>query len=435
MKLSAKSLLSVACLTAMCSAAMAQPYCEALLDADALDKKYKRLAPIFSSQDTGWIFTSDQLDETYKMKPEAERLFRQIVTEFQAADVTLAVVIAPPRPVIAGQNVVDRTLGADGTYDVANAAASFQVMLSQIRDAGAIAPDLMDVAMSSDDYFFRRDTHWTNAGAARSIDALADLLVPSRVVLDPATLGIIANETERGSLSDIVEASCGARDTPERTKIFDYASLRSGGDLLMDTSHLTSVALVGTSFSNRYKRDSYQVADALATALDANVENFSKSGGGSIGAIEAYVLSGALSIRSHDIVVWEFPYTESLNSTSALYQLLGAMRVSRDMSAGETITLDANATSDVVVSASDQPDLMVVTDLPDSFRKVYVDVMFANGKKKTLKLRRKPAFAGQAGSDLVAADLSGFGNRIITSMSLRFGPELAGQKVGLSFGS
>ncbi|WP_412550274.1 alginate O-acetyltransferase AlgX-related protein [Shimia sp. MIT910701] len=47
----------------------------------------------------------------------------------------------------------------------------------------------------------------------------------------------------------------------------------------------SALALLGSSFSNRYKRDHYRVADALARAFDADVENFSVSGGGPIGAI------------------------------------------------------------------------------------------------------------------------------------------------------
>ena len=154
-------LLSAVATALLSTSVQAQPYCDALLDASALAKKYQRLAPIYSSQDTGWIFGSDQLDETYAMKAESNALFTSIVSEFEAAGVDLAVLIAPPRPIVAGQEVVTATLGDHGSYDVANARASFEDMIAQLRAAGAIVPNLLDVATSdgADPYFFRRDTH------------------------------------------------------------------------------------------------------------------------------------------------------------------------------------------------------------------------------------------------------------------------------------
>lgn len=416
------------------SAANAQPYCGALLDEAKLEKKYKRLAPIHSSQDTGWMFTTDMMDETYAMKPEALSLFQQIVAEFDQAGVPLAVMVAPPRPVIAGQDVVDATLGGMDEFDVAKTQASFQELIAQMRASGAVVPDLLETALNTPDYFFKRDTHWTNTGAAQSANALASVM--STKGFDTAALPVIEMADERGSLSDIVDATCNLRDAAETTPVYDFASL-GGGDLLGDAPvRDVRVALLGTSFSDRYKRDAYQVADAVATALNADVENFSVSGGGMIGPIEAFVLSGQLAEKSHDLVIWEFPYTESLNSTSALRQLLGALRAVNTTGTGaQTITLDKKGRAEIKVdNAAEAFDLVLIDAETADLDKLFVDVMFADKSKKTIQLRRRSRV--RLPDDAVwSADLSGLDTATISKIKLRSNSKKAGSVMTLSLGS
>ena len=420
----------------LASQAPAQPYCPELLNASALEKKYQRLAPIFSSKDTGWIFTSDQLDENYGLKQEAKALLTKIVAEFTAAGVPMAIMIAPPRPVVAGQQVVDATLGEDGAFSVDDAATSFAKMLDDVRATGAVVPNLLEVATRNPDaFYFQRDTHWTNTGAALSANALsAALELGTQVEMD--MLATVEMKDERGSLSDIVDAVCGTRDAGEASPVFDYASL-SGGDLLGDaTATGKKVALLGTSFSDRYKRDQYQVADALTQALSADVENFSVSGGGLIGPIEAYVLSGALNRKDHDLVVWEFPYTESLNSTSALRQLLGALRMSRGSdSTVRPLTLNSKAQARIDLTLDEQRDLILFENLPNSVKAIAVDVRFSDDRKKTIKLRRKASVIARYKVKDWAVALGHLGAKPMSSITLRFEKSQAGNPIALRLGS
>jgi hypothetical protein len=89
------------------------------------------------------------------------------------------------------------------------------------------------------------------------------------------------------------------------------------------------VVLLGTSFSQRYRRDAYQVADALSAALGARVANFSVTGGGMIGAMEANLLNGRVNSQTFDLAVWELSFTHTFDSTSKLRQLLGALQGTR----------------------------------------------------------------------------------------------------------
>jgi hypothetical protein len=312
----------IACLV-LGSVAQSAPYCADLLNREALPKKYARVAPIYSDQTSGWIFTQDQLKDRYEMKASSLKLVQAIVDEFAARNVPLAIVVAPPRPVIAGQDSLDAAMG-QYLYSVADAHSSFDKMIEQLAGTGAIVPNLSDVALADPDirdrFYFRRDTHWTAVGSAVSATALANTvnaqapdLFANDGDLNLRELEASGAIQEEGSLAEVVHKACGITLPPETSETFD---LSRSGDLLGAPSNSPAIALLGSSFSNRYKRDHYRVADALARAFDVDVENFSVSGGGPIGAIEAYVMSGALKRQDHDLVVWELPYTESFNSQS-----------------------------------------------------------------------------------------------------------------------
>lgn len=332
MKLVFKPVAAVMLALAMTPLA-AKPYCEALLDKAALPEKYARIAPIYSDAETGWIFASNQLRQSYEMKDKPQALMDRIVAGFEARGAKLAILVAPPRPVIAGQGVLRRTMGqaAEG-YNVEAARDSFLTLLANLRASGAMVPDLQSMVLSDPElrrrYYFRRDTHWTTVGAVRSAEALAATIAEAHPDLIAYQRDIVVEWKgkieEKGSLSAVVQKVCGERPKREVARTAVLAS--AGVDLLSDmvAAH-KPVALVGTSFSDRYKRDHYRVADALAASLGVEVENHSKSGGGMTGSMLAFLASGQLENGAHDLVIWELPYTQNFNSTKRLGQIVKAL--------------------------------------------------------------------------------------------------------------
>lgn len=399
------------------SAAQSAPYCENLLNGELLPKKYAKVAPVYSDQASGWIFTQDQLKDRYEMKASSLMLVQAIVDAFAERDVPLAIMIAPPRPVIAGQDSLDAAMGQH-LYSVADAHSSFDRLIDQLASTGAIVPNLLDVALADPDirekFFFQRDTHWTAVGSAKSAVALANTVNAQAPDLfaDDGRLTFAELETsgsiqEEGSLSEVVGKVCGSALPPETSETFD---LTRAGSLLGESSDGPAIALLGSSFSNRYKRDHYRVADALARAFDADVENFSVSGGGPIGSIEAYVMSGALDRKDHDLVVWELPYTESFNSQSFLRQLLGALTESAapgkafDLQEQPKATLvklaDGAATSGIEIVAEDMAK--------QSFN---LEVRFDNGSSAKVYVGRRGSVPVDMRSPSLRSSLSHFGNR------------------------
>jgi hypothetical protein len=322
------------------AAAAAAPYCDRLLDPQAMPEKYASLAPVYASADTGWIFASNQLRQSFKIKDKPKEMLEEILTTLEGQGVKVAILVAPPRPVVAGQGILRKTMGeAAADYDTAKALRSFQDMLADLRATGAIVPDLSALALGDPDlrrrFYFRRDTHWTPTGAAESAALLATQVsdaAPELVMAEgPSILGWKGRIEERGSLADLVRKSCDIKLPVEKTPTAVFATPESVAQGLLGDSPAEEqsgkrIALVGTSFSDRYKRDHYRVADALAAAFGRDVDNYSVSGGGLHRGMQGFVKSGGLAGGDYDLLVWEFPYTQNLNSTKRLGAVLKALR-------------------------------------------------------------------------------------------------------------
>ncbi len=401
-----KTLPLALALAALPIGAAATPYCDALLDADALPGKYARLAPIHSSTETGWVFTKDMMSEAYAMDDGNLALVEAIVASFTRRDIPLAIVVAPPRPVVAGQAIVDATAGA-GALDVAAAQASFEALVAQLRGAGAIAPNLAATATQTDDiraaFYFKRDTHWTARGAALSAQALSAEIAAMAPALGivPADLPGIGTEAEeeKGSLAAILRDVCQSEPDREPFLLADLPA--ATGDLLGGGSEDPSIVLLGTSFSNRYKTDFYRVGEAMSWALDRPVENISASGTGMIGMIEGFVRGGGLD-RKPDLVIWETPYTQSFNSPSDLRQLLGALQAVDATDA--TRLAEAQGAGTLEIGAQ-QPDLLLIDTGTTDAAELRVNIRLADGGRQSIKLRRNDRVPAEMRGTVLAASL------------------------------
>ncbi len=398
------------------SAVQSAPYCEQLLKSEDLPKKYAKVAPVYSDVSSGWIFTRDQLKDRYDMKASSRHLVQAIVDEFAKRDVPLAIVVAPPRPIIAGQDTLDAAMG-ERLYSVADAQLSFDKLVEGLSGTGAIVPNLSNAAVADpnirENFYFQRDTHWTTTGAAVSAFVLAKNVNDRRPDLfhddGKVEFGALTSSgeiQEKGSLADLVRKTCGTALPPETAEVFD---LSRNGSLLEISTDEPTIALLGSSFSNRYKRDHYRFADALALAFDAEVENFSISGGGPIGAIEAYVLSGALDRKDHALVVWELPYTESFNSQSFLRQLLGTLRKSSSPSKMTEVERKGEKTLVRLANGAGIEGVEIRSE-ELSLQSFNLEVRFDNGSTSKVYLGRRKSVPVDMRTDTLASSFLHFGN-------------------------
>ncbi|WP_299783809.1 hypothetical protein [uncultured Roseobacter sp.] len=304
----------------------AAPYCAALANLEDLPTKYQKRGPFYSDADAGWIVSADQLKSGFMVSQEAVRLWQMIAAEFERRGTELVVLAAPPRPLFVPEESSE-SLELKDAFDRGGMARNFSAYIAALNAAGILAPDLSVLAggEAAGDYYFKRDTHWTPVGAALSAAHLRQSIDGTPAGETLQSVPFSASYQEKGSLSHVAEQACGARPLPETAVAPVFAKAGSVDALLSDTFTGPRVALVGTSFSNRYQRDAYQVADALAHALDADVKNYAIAGGGLAGSMSGFIQSGALESAQYEMVVWETPYTAPLTQVDGLRQILGEM--------------------------------------------------------------------------------------------------------------
>ena len=402
----------------MISAAHAEPYCEALGAKERLPAKYQKRGPFYSDTQSGWIIGDDQLRTDFELSDEAKSILSRIAEEFSARNIQLVVMAAPPRPLLA--SAAERAaMGVPATYDERAVADAFSGYVKSLNELGIKAPDLSPIALeNAAEYYFRRDTHWTPFGAAISASVLAkDLGGDGSASL--AGLLLTEEYSEKGSLSMVAKAACGARPEPEIVMAPTYTKKGDVSALLSDDAG-PAIALVGTSFSDRYQHDAYRVADAIAHFTGAQVDNMSVTGGGVAGAIEAFIRSGALQSGKYQTVVWEAPYTAPLTDVGALRQILGALLSQRGVSLGSDT---ADVSSDWV---NIEPDFALADGAAIEIRLPGVavgqlDVEFydADKGKARLKLRKTDRVDPALRSDVWSIALADLPIKDVARMKLR----------------
>lgn len=431
-------ILKAICLTALVGmgSAQAAPLCPEFTSKESMPKKYRKLAPVLSAGPNDWIITADQMNTKYTPSEEAIELLEQIVGEFEKRGTKLAIMIAPPRPLVAGQSALDALYGDNTKFVLPEVTNSFNEMIDVLNKAGAIVPNLLNTALTvpglQDEFYYRHDTHWTPRGAAESAVALGAAVSAAKIKafegLAPIKPNFETEETfsERGSLADMAKSVCGAKIAPIVTKIPVFPTPEI--DLLGDTPERPKVLLAGSSFSNRYKKDAYRVADAISGVLQAEVINHSVSGGGAIGAIEGVLNAGLLDAdERYDLVVWELPYTQGMRSTGMLRQLLGALQFETDKAASRIIPLESSGSTLIDISGS-APDILALS-LPNSkLQRIKVDLRFQGGQKNTLTMTRKKHVPMELQSDWWALSLANLPVQNLKSITLRYDSQASSGK-------
>lgn len=404
------------------TSAIADPYCAALMDTDQLPKSYAKRGPFYADVQSGWIVGADQLKGNYAVTEEVSALWQAINAAFAARGVTLSVLAAPPRPLFAPASAVPEG------YDPYAIRSAFGTYIEGLNAAGIAAPDLTQVleTVSADVFYFKRDTHWTPAGAYMSAKRLGESINAATTV--DASFDLTYDE--KGSLSAVVEKTCGTRPERERVAYPSYA--KSGGaDALLGDTKAASIALVGTSFSDRYKTDSYQVAGALAHVFGEEVQNFSATGGGMVGAMEAFVLSGALESGDFKTVVWETPYTTPLTNASGLRQVLGALQAPKsgtDIYSG-AMGSDWQSVNYEIAIAKDAT--LQFTTPGVTTGKMSVELYTAKGDKNRIKLVKSDRIDPSLQSDVWRLSLAALPFKEVNRIKFKLDQSVATAKISL----
>lgn len=256
----------------------------------------------------GWLYSREE----YATVPDAAGAIEATVgriasvrSSLAAQGVDLVVALVPAKAAMVPEHAPAPLPAA--------AAARYEALVTQLRDAGVIVTDLRTPLAGLPDgtpAYLRTDTHWTPEGAAA------------------AAAGIARTINEHAPFDDLGQRRYRTEDGPARehwgdlTVFLDLGPLLprlgppadllavpqtrsldpASGDLFGPVE--VPVALVGTSYS---ADPSWNAVGALREALGADVIDAAVSGLGPWEPMRRYLEGEAFDAARPEVVVWEFP--------------------------------------------------------------------------------------------------------------------------------
>lgn len=213
----------------------------------------------------------------------------------------------------------------DFGFDVSLASSVYQETLERLAQKGVMTTDLRHALRASGKdlpSFFRTDYRMTSAGAQRAARAISDVLAktPDFIALpkgrfDSQSAGSV---TLPSDMRSALQRHCMVALPPVETEAFSTTRLQAGGVLndttLFGTGVTTGagsarIALLGTEQSGE---PAANLAGFLSEFSGLDVVQYAVNGGGSYGAISAYMTSRAFQEARPSYLVWVNPVENNL---------------------------------------------------------------------------------------------------------------------------
>ena len=254
-----------------------------------------------------WLFLTEELRYAkVKGQPLQARadLLRDASQALAGQGVRLLVALVPDKA------RVQESYMAFGHYPDANR-PRYTEGLEALRQRQVAVVDLltpMAKGATAEPVYYRSDTHWNQRGAEIAAQEIARTAQGMRLQLDPASFEttLAAAPVERAGdlirMMGLEHMPNALRPTPDREApaTTRKTSASGGGGLLGDSA--VPVTLVGTSYSLRGNFHGY-----LQQALQAEVLNTAKDGGGFLQAMTDYLKDESFRSAKPKLLIWELP--------------------------------------------------------------------------------------------------------------------------------
>jgi alginate O-acetyltransferase complex protein AlgJ len=256
----------------------------------------------------GWLFSVEEIqfypDHAQNLQHRVA-MMGQISQALQKQGVDLVVAVVPDKA------RVHAPLLTTGTYPHWYA-PRYEQILGTARQAGVAVVDLgaaLREASASAPLYYRTDTHWNQQGAQRSAQAIAEQAAKRSATWPTVTFEVQAQGAAQDRVGDLLKMmSLGdmpnwARPTPDSEiaqELQKKSASAAPAGLFDDAS--VSVVLVGSSYSQRANFHGY-----LQQALQADVLNVAKDGGGFLQSLAEYVSDQSFQSSKPQLIIWEVP--------------------------------------------------------------------------------------------------------------------------------
>lgn len=264
----------------------------------------------------GWLFrTGMDLTTRFDVPDQSLSELRRLADALHERGTELVLVYQPPRGLMDPDKLKPEQRRA---YDFEQARRNYAATLERLRVGGAVTVPPLDRLVDEKkgyDYYFRRDHHWTPAGAehtakliAETVKALPAFAKVPRKEFTTREAGVIAKP---GTLQKVATEICGGGYSMQYLPMYVTDAAGGGSDLLGDSA-APEVALVGTSNSDA--KGGYNFGGYLEQYLGADVIDAAISGGSFEGSLLHYLPSEEFQKHPPKILVWEIPYQNYPNS-------------------------------------------------------------------------------------------------------------------------
>ncbi|WP_416396922.1 alginate O-acetyltransferase AlgX-related protein [Allohahella sp. A8] len=389
--------------------------CEGLTDsshyAEGVMKAMSQIAPGHDN----WLFRSDfDLSNDFGIPENMVPQFRRLIAALRARGTEVAMVVQPTRGMLHADKVrEDRRYG----FDPMLARDRLTHFLAQLSEAGAIVPDvtrLLDQALA-EDYFFRRDHHWTPFGARVTAELVIEALLAHPVYEALAEKHFVTESITKiakdGTMNRALRQICGNNYGFQYVQGYQTVPADEGADALFGDSGDPEVVLIGTS--NSASRDeafkNYNFDGFLKAGLSVDILNYALPGAGQDGSLLNYLLSEDYDPEAAPkLIIWEHPANWRLEDPLMYRELLPAIsggcrlnsklvppltRALPAMAAGTRVELFANA-GRRQHNFTGQRGFVELNFSDADIRDFYLITYYDNGVRDKVWFRRSAAVMG-----------------------------------------
>jgi hypothetical protein len=380
-------------------------FCRKLQDERVYDENDLEPYKMLISGTDDWIFRSDNDFRTnYTLTPAVQESLLRLQRAMKSKNIDLVIAFPPARGLVHAAHIRPKD---QKTYmpDVDKAWANYEQSIMALRAKGLNIVGVSK-AQTTDDFFYKRNHHWTATGAysmARNVSAFVKTL-PSWKEIPKAQFKTTATDPApiESSFEKAFKKICDSKLPPEEAKNYTTASVQAATSeqSLFNEQDPQQVVLLGTS--NSVQDSSMANFEGfLKEGLSTDIMNLSYIAGGIDTSIISFLNSAAYKNGGARIVIWEVPgyYDFNIMDDKLFAQLVPAVNGSCSNEAlavinagpfekGRTTLFDFTSGKPVGATPASATAMPVETvAIPDQFGEKYVHISFADGVKDSFRLR------------------------------------------------
>lgn len=388
--------------------------CEAVADPNQYQGRGMKLMRFIAPGKDHWLFRSSvDLVNDFGIPSAMEPEFARLMRAFASNGTHVAIALQPTRGLMHHDKVIPEY--AYG-FDYAKASASLKAFRQQLIANGAIVPDAMQMVENppEGDYFFRRDSHWTPAGAQATAKLMATEIKRQPFYSDLPKKAYVTEPGVTIPKYGVLDMALGqvCSNVYGNQFVKNYRTVPASEDAsgLFEEVADPDVILVGTSNSAAREDETrqYNFDGYLKEYLDLDILNYALPGSGQDGALLEYLLSSNYSVDAPPkLIIWELPANYTLDTPYLYRQLVPAVndgcaraeplmsnKLERpSLAVNDRIELLSNAGQD----RQSLKDLDAFLDLKISDQSVkdfYLITYYDNGARDKVMLRRPASVTG-----------------------------------------